>query len=101
METQEITTPAFPDFEFPPEVARLLLEPGSTWVDSSYHHDAMPSVVNEDLDVRLFINWPTEHMRYEADSPNKYYLYGGSDGSVLYQGDSWVHVLEQLAERRS
>ncbi len=73
--------------------------------DASWRNDAMPSFINADLGLRLYVDYPESGRRGSPDAP-RFSLYRADAEGVpceepLCEGDDWQEILDAVeAEAR-
>jgi hypothetical protein len=80
--------PDFPEVDFPATIP-------SGFKDSSSHNDAMPSLFNDALDLRIWIDYADVAQRETSDG-NQFTVVFERDNLTLFQSDDWDGVLSYL-----
>jgi hypothetical protein len=83
---------AFPDYPEPlPEI--------EGFHDSSWHNEPCPCLMNDELHVRLMVDYPNPEDREYGDLGVKHYgLYQLTDDNQVMDGDSCIIDTDDLAE---
>jgi len=89
--------------EFPDYDTATLPEIPADFVDGSWHNDACPSWINEDLSLHLYVDYADPSQRDAPTWPRFCLLWidGNEEPHTIASGDDWQVILDAIDARRT